>query len=351
MPLPFLVGQAIVTIATTVTAAAVAKKATSTIIKTQESKIYSRPSDVIITPIYEEESPPLDIEKEVASHMPTIEERLLQLKQAPPQRINEDVESIMQLLSVNESNLQKVESQGWFKRVWGTVSGGNKRLEKVNAQNLQIVQKLSLSLISKLEQQNMITREIITIMNGKLNEIAEGQLELKGFIEAVINRVADRFEQVEGRVNFHDLLKEIELGFFNKNSSTISLLLLANELKDLCPLDPKQTKILDGYVKKANMTSTESRPLEEFLIEVANMNKEEQQGLSQQLAFAIQGSSHPVCQALGVALAFGLEDLNKRMFKRFEPTLEEIRYKINTSIELSSEALFGFLLEWLNGEE
>jgi predicted XRE-type DNA-binding protein len=347
MPLPFLVGQAIVTIATTVAT----KKVVSSIMNAQESKGNNRSSDVIITPIYEEEALPVDIEKEVASHMPIIEERLLQLKQEPPQRINEDVEAIMQLLSVNETNLQKVESQGWFKRIWGTVSGGNKRLVKVNAQNLQIVQKLSMSLISKLEQQNMITREIITIMNGKLNEIAEEQLGLKKFIEAVINRVADRFEQVEGRVSFHDVLKEIELGFFKKNSSAISLLMLVNELKGLCPLDAKQTNILNGTVQKANMTTTENRPLEEILIEVANMNKEEQQGLSQQLAFAMQGSSHPVCQALGSALVFGLEDLNKRMFKRFEPTLEEIRYHINTSIELSSEALFGFLLDWLNGEE
>jgi hypothetical protein len=356
MPLPFLVGPAIVSAITTAATAAAAAKVASTVYnKSKES--YSNPTpsgawaDAPVSTSHEpatEKQAIFDIDKEVALHTPTIENRLSELKQSSPSQVQGDMEAMMQLLSVNESNLQYVESQGWFKRIWGTVSGGNKRLEKMNAQNLQVVQKLSLSLITKLEQQNMLTREIISMMNEKINELAVGQVEFKEFIEAVLNRVADRFERVEDNMSFLYLLKEIDKSFFNQHSASVNLLRVAQELKAMWPIDEKQLRLLEDSMKEVSLITAETRTLDLFLKELGNMSEAEQASLSPKLIYGLQQSSHPVCYALGMSLAFGLEDMNKRKFKRFEPTLELISKDINISVELSSTDLFEFLLEWLN---
>lgn len=301
--------------------------------------------------VHNSDVPPGNASGELKLYEKEIDHRLLQLKQTP-NLINGDVEGIMQLLSVNEKNLTKVESQGWFKRIWGTVSGGNKRLEKINAKNLQIVQQLSLSLISKLEEQNMITREIITMMNGKINELAYGQLELKQFIEAVINRVADRFERVEDRIfnveshtNFQYLLKEVEKGFYNDYPTTIALLKLTYELLQVGKLNEQQTRLLEHYVEEAKIITEDTRALSAYLIEVGNITGEEQEVLSEQLIPVLMAVSHPVCHALGNALAFGMEDLKKRKFLRFDHKLKEIDQEIDTSIDVSSHELFEILIE------
>ena len=69
----------------------------------------------------------------------------------------------------------------------------NKNLKEVNANNLLKVQKLSLSIISELENQNMLTREIQVMMYTKLNEIAQSNLQLKNFIVEVLNKISDLY--------------------------------------------------------------------------------------------------------------------------------------------------------------
>ena len=42
------------------------------------------------------------------------------------------LDDMVKLLSISEENLEKVKNQKWFQRVWFTIAGKNKKLEKIN---------------------------------------------------------------------------------------------------------------------------------------------------------------------------------------------------------------------------
>ena len=297
-------------------------------------------------------------EKEIGQLTPIVEDQVDYLVEHKSE-VKSSVNEIVQLLSVNEGNIKKVEDQNWFQRAWGTVSGGNRRLKEYNSQNLQKVQKVGISIISELEKQNMLTRDVVVGINQKVNDLAQGQLEIKSFMVAVLNKVSARFEKIEGRVSdveahisFQYLIKEVELGHFANLPKTVALLAIASELSKAPKLEDQQKRILASTVMSQNLIDSEQSTLQVFLKDLSNTPSEICIQFTERLQGVLGTSDHPITQAVGKALEFCSIDEGKRRFMNFNGKLKEIDDIIHVDAPLSSQEFIEFLIadveQWKN---
>jgi hypothetical protein len=75
------------------------------------------------------------------------------------------------------TNSRRLESKGFFQRFIGGITGSNKRLQdKINS-NLRAAQYASQVTLQKLAEQNLMTFDLLTAVNNKLNASVEATLE------------------------------------------------------------------------------------------------------------------------------------------------------------------------------
>ena len=188
-------------------------------------------------------------ENELLEYKDDISQYLNQIKQKDNLSLKQDIQDMTQLLQVNERNLESIQSQNWFQRSWASITGKNKKLMKMNADNLLTVQKLSLSLIMELEKQNMMTREMQVLLFERLNEVAIANLQLKNCIVELVNKLANRFEQIESKLDdeseFNLLIHEINLKMYQDESELSNLLKIITQLSSTTLQNERHLQILE----------------------------------------------------------------------------------------------------------
>lgn len=128
------------------------------------------------------------------------------------QEINRLVfESVAAMTKADKAE-SKLANKGFFSSLWGSITGSNKRLKKKIRENRAAAQYASQLTLQKLAEQNLMTFELITAVNNKMNasltkvdekfsQIYEG---LGKFFKANRNemvRLETRLEKVERNVN------------------------------------------------------------------------------------------------------------------------------------------------------
>lgn len=85
--------------------------------------------------------------------------------------INKLVMDSVTALTVSEARAKELESQGVFKRIWGGITGKNKKIRADIDRNLAKSQYASQQMIQKLAEQNLLAFDTITAVNNKLNTL------------------------------------------------------------------------------------------------------------------------------------------------------------------------------------
>ena len=100
------------------------------------------------------------------------------------QTVNRLVFDSMALLTDADTASDTLAEKGFFKRLVGSLTGSNRKLETIINQNRSKAQYLAQQTLQKLAEQNLLSFDLITSVNNKLNFHVE---QLNSEIENIYN--------------------------------------------------------------------------------------------------------------------------------------------------------------------
>lgn len=74
-------------------------------------------------------------------------------------------------ITATEARSRELEEQGFWKRTWKTLTGGNQKLQNAINGEVAQVQYASQQMMNKLAEQNLLTIDLITVINNKMNTL------------------------------------------------------------------------------------------------------------------------------------------------------------------------------------
>ena len=113
------------------------------------------------------------------------------------------LDDMVKLLAISEENLKKVKNQKWFQRIWFTIAGKNKKLERINKLNLIKVQKGSLYFLQNLASQNPLFMQSVNFAIKRLGDIQIQNEKIKGYLFKIVDRYNERITNIENRLEKH----------------------------------------------------------------------------------------------------------------------------------------------------
>ena len=140
--------------------------------------------------------------------------------------INKLVFESVSALTVSENYSDELASQGVLKRFWGGITGKNKKLQNKINTSLRVAQYTSQQTLQKLAEQNLMSFELITAVNNKLNSsIIEIETEINNIYGTLVTffkktksdiiQLENRVERLERNVNLLNWQNSIEYQMWN----------------------------------------------------------------------------------------------------------------------------------------
>jgi len=139
------------------------------------------------------------------------------------EKFQETIEEMANLLTVNQKNIEDIKDQKWFSRSWNTVTGKNKKLERINQTNLIKVQKGALFFLQNIAERNQATMETVTFAIKRIQDIQIESIKLKSYLTNIIQKYNLKLKKIEQRLDGHDEVIE-EL---TKNNRDIPIILFS----------------------------------------------------------------------------------------------------------------------------
>lgn len=142
------------------------------------------------------------------------------------QTINRLVFDSMALLTDADTASDTLAGKGFFKRLIGSFTGSNRKLEAIINQNRSKAQYLAQQTLQKLAEQNLLSFDLIASVNNKLNfhvEQLNSEIEniyngLNNFFKLYQNNIIKtelRLDKVERNLNLLTWVNSIEYQMFN----------------------------------------------------------------------------------------------------------------------------------------
>ena len=108
-------------------------------------------------------------------------------------------------LTQSENYSNELNSQGILKRFWGGITGKNRKLQQKIDNGLARAQYASQRTLKKLAEQNLMSFELITAVNNKLNssiiEVEQEINKIYGTLVIFFKQTRSDIIQLENRVN------------------------------------------------------------------------------------------------------------------------------------------------------
>lgn len=144
-------------------------------------------------------------------------ERAIKEHKGNSAQINKLTMDSVTALTVSEARANELSNQGFFKRVLGNITGKNQELRADIDRNITKAQYASQQMIQKLAEQNLLTFDIVTAVNNKLNTLViELDLEINQVYQTMIaffKQTRSDIIQIEARVE--KLERNVELLHWN----------------------------------------------------------------------------------------------------------------------------------------
>ena len=296
--------------------------------------------------------------------------------------INKLVFESVSLLTSNENYSNELENQGIFKKILGTVSGKNKKIQGEINNNLAQSQYASQQVLQKLAEQNLMSFELITAVNNKLNSsVIAIETEINTIYKTLITffknsksnliQLENRIERLERNINLLNWQNSIEYQMFDgiEYADLDDISKIVCLVRDFYDITKAKWTTSDLLLLKAAMSTIELSPkgyicYKDFLEKLTTDTK-----LSDKLfeGFSLQGmEKYP--EYIAISAGFQKNELLKTSEKYivdsniqilqkhgYEISFEEARYEILESyqkskgkFDLSSQInIYDFILEIL----
>lgn len=120
------------------------------------------------------------------------------------ERANEIIGDMTTILTASEENLSEVKNQKAFKRAWNTITGKNKKLERVTSSNLLKVQKGAVFFLQNIAETNSQMMETVVKALQRVEDLQLESIKLKGYLKQLVNKYNARISQIEERLDMHE---------------------------------------------------------------------------------------------------------------------------------------------------
>ena len=165
-----------------------------------------------------EETEKNDIDKEI--------DRIINQHKNNRHEVNRLVFESVAALTQSENYSNELNSQGILKRFWGGITGKNRKLQQKISQNLAAAQYASQQTLQKLAEQNLMSFELITAVNNKLNSsIIQVEREINNIYGTLVTffkqaksdiiQLENRVEKLERNVKLLNWQNSIEYQIWN----------------------------------------------------------------------------------------------------------------------------------------
>ncbi len=142
------------------------------------------------------------------------------------QEINRLVFESVASMTEADNAQSELANKGFFKRLWGEISGSNQLLQNIINRNRAAAQYAAQKTLQKLAEQNLMTFDLITAVNNKMNaSLTKVDEEFSRIYEGLVRffkanrnemvRIETRLEKVERNVNLLKWQNSIEYQVFN----------------------------------------------------------------------------------------------------------------------------------------
>lgn len=140
--------------------------------------------------------------------------------------VNKLVFQSVSALTVSENYSNELASQGVIKRFWGGITGKNRQLQSKIDHSLAAAQYASQQTLQKLAEQNLMSFELITAVNNKLNSsILQVENEINNIYGTLVTffkrtksdiiQLENRVERLERNVNLLNWQNSIEYQMYD----------------------------------------------------------------------------------------------------------------------------------------
>ena len=199
------------------------------------------------------------------------------------------LQDITDLQNDSDSRVEAMEKQGWFKRMWNTITGKNKATVKELQKNQDKVVTYVSEAVSNLYNMNCIDQQVICSLGNRMNQIYaqvtdvyQEQLQMKAQIaelqqiqqqtlQALGNFVTTLNEKIESVDNFHMLTTEIQQGRYNDPSSLYSLCCVLAQLDKRTLEDERKCSILREALVQSQIVHEDGITVRQYMEEILSL--------------------------------------------------------------------------------
>ena len=176
------------------------------------------------------------------------------------------------IMNDTDTKVSKMENQGWFKRMWKTVTGQNKATKELIKQNHDKLNAYMSQAIAELYNRNSIDEQVMISLGTQLNELYEGHLQLKQMLGAFVTKLNEKIDSVD---NFHMLIEEINQGVFSQEKRIIGICKVMAQFDNRIMEEERKLNIIKTGLKNKNIITDEEFLLTDYLKDILELPVEE----------------------------------------------------------------------------
>ena len=176
------------------------------------------------------------------------------------------------IMNDTDTKVSKMENQGWFKRMWKTVTGQNKATKELIKQNHDKLNAYMSQAIAELYNRNSIDEQVMISLGTQLNELYEEHLQLKQMLGAFVTKLNEKIDSVD---NFHMLIEEINQGVFSQEKRIIGICKVMAQFDNRIMEEERKLNIIKTGLKNKNIITDEEFLLTNYLKDILELPLEE----------------------------------------------------------------------------
>ncbi len=176
------------------------------------------------------------------------------------------------IMNDTDTKVSKMENQGWFKRMWKTVTGQNKATKELIKQNHDKLNAYMSQAIAELYNRNSIDEQVMISLGTQLNELYEEHLQLKQMLGAFVTKLNEKIDSVD---NFHMLIEEINQGVFSQEKRIIGICKVMAQFDNRIMEEERKLNIIKTGLKNKNIITDEEFLLTDYLKDILELPLEE----------------------------------------------------------------------------
>ena len=176
------------------------------------------------------------------------------------------------IMNDTDTKVSKMENQGWFKRMWKTVTGQNKATKELIKQNHDKLNAYISQAIAELYNRNSIDEQVMISLGTQLNELYGEHLQLKQMLGAFVTKLNEKIDSVD---NFHMLIEEINQGVFSQEKRIIGICKVMAQFDNRIMEEERKLNIIKNSLKNKNIVTDEEFLLTDYLKDILELPLEE----------------------------------------------------------------------------